>query len=328
MPGKVIVLGSLMTDLVGYASRLPLPGESLPGSEFQTFQGGKGCNQAVAASRCGASVALLGRVGADGFGEAFFPTLASEQIDATHISRDSETGTGVALILIGADSGQNMIVTLPRANLTITPDQTIHALDALVADYTQTASGPPIFLAQLETNVAAVEAAIRHAHTLGMTTILNTAPIPSQPLAPDLFPLLDLLIANEVEAAALTGIAVSDPASAHAACQRSLALGVGAAIVTLGAQGAVWAAQRGILFTPGEHQSGILTPFTVRAIDATAAGDAFCGALAAGLANGLPANEALRQANAAGALTTTRKGALPSLPTATEIDTLLASNNR
>ncbi len=324
MPGNVIVLGSLMTDLVGYATRLPTPGESLPGNDFQTFQGGKGCNQAVAAARCGAHVALIGRVGADSFGESFFPTLASEHIDATHITRDQQTGTGVALILIGADSGQNMILALPRANLTITPDETTRALDALAATHAPTESTPTIFLAQLETNVAAVEAALRHAHSLGMTTILNTAPIPNRPLAPDMFPLLDLLIANEVEATALTDAAIDDPASAQAACQQLLTQGVSAAIVTLGAQGAVWAAQRGPLAASGEQQWGMLTPFPVRAIDATAAGDAFCGALAAGLANGLPADEALRRANAAGALATTRKGALPSLPTAEEIDALLA----
>ncbi|HLY30374.1 MAG TPA: PfkB family carbohydrate kinase, partial [Ktedonobacterales bacterium] len=217
MCGRVIVLGSLMTDLVGYAARLPTPGESLPGVDFQTFLGGKGCNQAVAAARSGAQVALIGRIGADAFGEGFFSTLATEGVDAAHVTRTGEAGTGVALIVIGADTGQNMILALPRANLTVTPDETIHALDALARAENLTplspsptrkgeARMPGVFLAQLETNLAAVEAGLRHAHALGLTTLLNTAPAPTTPLAADVFPLVDILIANEAEAMALTGV--------------------------------------------------------------------------------------------------------------------------
>ena len=346
----VVTLGSLMTDLVGYAARLPAPGESLPGRDFQTFLGGKGCNQAVAARRSGARVALIGRVGADAYGEAFFPALATEGIDATHITRSVEAGSGVALILIGADSGQNMILALPRANLAVTPEQTIAALDALISPAT-TSNPTAIFLAQLETNVTAVVAGLRHARTRSMMTILNTAPIPPEPLDPGVFALVDVLVANEVEAGALTGLAVGDPDTARLACRALLALGVGGAIVTLGAQGAVWAARptsplathaavdgsmagthpetrattRAETYTEGETVEGNLAPIAVRPVDATAAGDAFCGALAAALASGLPGDVALRRANAAGALTVTRRGALPSLPSAAEIDALLAS---
>ena len=346
MVGMVVTLGSLMTDLVGYAARLPSPGESLPGRDFQTFLGGKGCNQAVAARRSGAPVALIGRVGADAYGEAFFPALATEGIDATHVTVSPDAGSGVALILIGADSGQNMILALPRANLTVTPEQTIAALDALLSPATLP-NPTAIFLAQLETNVPAVEAGLRHARTLGMTTILNTAPIPPEPLDPSVFALVDVLVANEVEAGALTGLAVGDPDAALLAAQALLERGVGGAIVTLGAQGAVWAARPtsplgthaavggsgadkhadmdAVTRVEGEALVGRLAPIAVRPVDATAAGDAFCGALAAALASGLPGDVALRRANAAGALAVTRRGALPSLPTAAEIDALLVS---
>ncbi len=342
--GMVVTLGSLMTDLVGYAARLPAPGESLPGRDFQTFLGGKGCNQAVAARRSRAEVALIGRVGADAYGEAFFPALATEGIDATHVSVSPDVGSGVALILIGADTGQNMILALPRANLTLTPEQTIAALDALHVDTPTTATpndtttptlpnSPAIFLAQLETNVAAVIAGLRHARALGMTTILNTAPIPPEPLDPGVFALVDILVANEVEAGALTGLAVNEHNTATLAAQRLVALGAGAAIVTLGALGGVWAARhpsllyaRAVTTNPRVKSligGGILPRFDVHAVDATAAGDAFCGALAAALANGLSGGIARARASAAGAFAVTRRGALPSLPTLAEIDALL-----
>jgi len=338
----VVTLGSLMTDLVGYAARLPAPGESLPGRDFQTFLGGKGCNQAVAARRSGARVALIGRVGADAYGKAFFPALAAEGIDASHVTVGPDVGSGVALILIGADTGQNMILALPRANLTVTPEQTIAALDALVpspgAPLAMSETAPdatPIFLAQLETNVAAVVAGLRHARELGMITILNTAPIPPEPLDPAIFALVDILVANEVEASALTGLRVTELNTASEAAKALVALGVGGAIVTMGAQGGAWRARHPsrlfgrALTTNPRYQSivggGILPRFAVRAVDATAAGDAFCGALAASLASGEWGAGPIQRSTAAGALAVTRRGALPSLPTADEIDALLAT---
>lgn len=337
--GMVVTLGSLMTDLVGYAARLPTPGETLVGRDFQSFLGGKGCNQAMAARRSGARVALIGRVGDDAYGAAFFPALAAAGIDSAYVTLDPTAGSGVALILIGSETGQNMILALPRANLSLAPADAIRALDALLpgAAVAQ-ADGATILLAQLETNVAAVVAALRHAHARGVMTILNTAPIPADPLPPDLFALVDVLIANELEASALTGLAVTDLDAARLAAQRLLALGAASAVVTLGALGAVWAARAGSPLAAGnaedgapsghgEDAEGRIAPILVPVVDATAAGDAFCGTLAAALASGLPGAAALRRANAAGALAVTRRGALPSLPTAAEIDALLAAND-
>ncbi|MEO7003528.1 MAG: ribokinase [Ktedonobacterales bacterium] len=331
--GRVIVLGSLMTDLVAYAARLPLAGESLLGEDFGMFLGGKGMNQAVAAARCGAQVSLVGRVGTDSFGDAFFPALARAGIADTYVTRDPAVGSGTACILIGAESGQNVIVATPRANLTLTAGQVEEALTALLplsSHNTPASQDRVIFLAQCETSMASVAAGIRRAHALGCYTMLNTAPVPREPLDATLYALLDLLIANEVEAGALAGgMTVDGPDAAQVAAERLLRLGARGVIVTLGAQGAVWrlrAPEHGSADATGHmgDTCGWLQPIPVQAVDATAAGDAFCGALAARLAEGARFADALAWGNAAGALAVTRKGAQPSLPTADEIRALLA----
>src|SRR5260370_18127966 len=144
--GDVLVLGSLMTDLVAGAPRMPLPGESLLGDDFGTFIGGKGCNQAIAAARMGASVALIGAVGADAFGDAFFPLLEREQVDARHVARLAEAGTGVASILVLTELGQNAIVAPPRANFSPTPEMVAPAFSGRA-----TRGARPLFLPHSET---------------------------------------------------------------------------------------------------------------------------------------------------------------------------------
>lgn len=321
--GIVIVLGSLITDLVARAPRLPHPGESFIGDEFGTFLGGKGFNQAVAAARLGASVTLIGRVGTDVFGDAFFPACASEGIHSEHLTRDSSAGTGIACIMIATDSGQNAIIVLPRSNLTITPAEVEATMQTILSQpptNSALSASPGVFMAQCEMRMATIATGLRLAHEAGMTTMLNAAPIPRGPFPDDLFPLIDILAVNETEAAALAGLAVDSPMAAHTAAEGLLAQGSKHVVITLGAQGAIWST----LDSKGTHVSHQEIPaISVKQVDATAAGDAFCGALAASLAEGMPMMKALTRATAAGAVTVTRRGAFPSLPTAAEIEELL-----
>lgn len=315
--GTVIVLGSLITDLVARAPRLPLPGESLIGDEFGTFLGGKGFNQAVAAARFGANVSLIARVGTDTFGDAFFAAFEHERIKSTYVTRDSANGSGVACVMIAGDSGQNAIVVLPQANFAITATMVEEALHALLAEQ-QISSG--IFMAQCEMRMATVAAGLRLAHAAGLITMFNTAPVPREPIADDLFTVIDILVVNETEAASLTHMPVGSLAQAQAAAEALLTKGAQHIITTLGAQGFVWSTRES---ESGRAVHQKMRALPVRQVDATAAGDAFCGVLAAKLAEGIPMEEALRWANAAGAVTVTRMGALPSLPTADEVGALL-----
>lgn len=314
----LVVLGSLITDLVARAPRLPYAGESLIGDEFATFLGGKGINQAIAAKRLGARVTLVGRVGRDAFGDDFFPVLMQEDIDSSYVERDDTTGTGVSLVIIAGDTGQNAIVANPRANMAV-PAATVER--ALLAASKQVQPGErAIFLTQCETSRESYATGLRRARALGMTTILNAAPIPREPLDDELFALVDILIVNEIEAAALTTLPVTSVETAREAAARLLARGPQHAIVTLGAQGCLWCTHGDSRQEP-THQ--IVPPLPVRAIDATAAGDTFCGALAASLAENRPMTEAMRRASAAAAITVTRRGAIASLPTAAEVAELL-----
>ncbi|MDQ2905332.1 MAG: ribokinase [Chloroflexota bacterium] len=325
--GRVIVLGSLMTDLVARAERFPHAGESLIGEEFSIFVGGKGLNQAVTAARLGASVSLIGHVGSDAFGDAFFPALAAEGVDHTYVSRDATVGTGVGCVTINIASGQNTIVAFPRANLALTPEAVEAAMRGIVAGSPSNRSAgneagrTGVFLTQCETRVATTIAGLRYARNAGMTTILNAAPIPQEPLADDLFTFSDILIVNEVEASMLAEISVDSAATAELAAVQLLRRGPRHVIITLGAHGFTWSTRGDSEDAPPAHHW--TRAFPVQQVDATAAGDAFCGALAARLAAGKPLAEALQWANAAGALTVTRAGALPSLPRTGEIEALL-----
>lgn len=317
--GRVIVLGSTITDLVARAPRLPLPGESLIGNDFATFLGGKGFNQAVAAARLGANVSFIGRVGADTYGDAFSAALSREGIDNTHLTRDPAIGTGTACVMIGTDMGQNAIIVLPQANLTLTADMVEEAMRSLLSQ-SKEQSNEVIFMAQCEMRMATIAAGLRSAHNAGMTTIFNAAPAPHEPLEENQLAFVDILVVNESEATALSDIVVDNISNAMQAAAQLLKQGPEHVIITLGAQGCVW--------TTTEEDAGQPTNEWIRAIpvtqvDATAAGDAFCGVLAAKLAEGLSMKEALRWANAAGAVTVTRLGALPSLPTREEVEALL-----
>jgi len=321
--GQVIVLGSFITDLVVRAPRLPLPGESLIGDTFGTFQGGKGFNQASAAARSGAEVTLIGRIGADAFGDAFLSVLHDEGMDATYVGRDAAIGTGAACVMIGADSAQNAIIVILRANLALTPEMVSATMQSILTRpnfSTRTATGPRIFMAQGEMLIETITTGLRLAHEAGMTTIFNAAPAPREPLAAALFSLIDILVVNESEAAALSGLPVSSPETARQAARQLLTLGARQVVITLGAQGSLWSTREANEKPPSHH---LLDAIPVTPVDTTAAGDAFCGALAAGLASGLEMVVSLNRASAAGALTVTRMGAFPSLPRTAEVDALL-----
>ena len=320
--GNIIILGSFVTDLVMRAPRFPHPGESLVGDEFGTFLGGKGFNQTIAARRLGASITLFGRIGNDSFGDDFLAALAREGIDSTYITRDPAVGTGVSCVIVATNLGQNMIVTMLRANLTTTSEQVEAAMQQILAHGT-TSNGPDnpdIFLTQCETSSIGMLTGLKLARAAGMTTILNAAPIPREPLGDDLFSLVDILIVNETEAGALTGIAIDSPTVAKVAAEQLLTLGPKHIIITLGAQGSTWSTRESTETQP-THQE--IPAIPIKQVDATAAGDTFCGAFVASLAQGMTMLEALRRANAAGALAATRMGALPSLPTLVQVEALL-----
>ncbi len=321
--GTIVVLGSLITDLVARAPRLPFVGESLIGDDFNTFLGGKGINQAIVAKRLGAQVTLVGRVGTDTFGDAFFPVLQQEGIDASYVERDEHSGTGASLIVIAGDSGQNTIVAVPRANLVV-PAQTVEkALEAALQqrrDQDETA----FFLTQCETSRVSYVAGLRRARELKMTTILNAAPIPREPLGNDLFALVDVLIVNEIEAGSLAQLPVQSLEDAQDAAAILLTRGPKHVLITLGAQGCLWSRYKPESITPQpDIQHQLVPAFPVKAIDTTAAGDTFCGALAASLANKIPMEQALHRASAASAVTVTRPGAIAALPTAAEVEAVL-----
>ncbi len=318
--GRVVVMGSLIVDLVARAAHLPGPGETLLGTDFGEFLGGKGCNQAVAAARQRAMVAMIGRVGADAHGDSYVQALAHEGIDASGVRHDPEVGTGLALIYVGEDTGQNMIIVAPQANMRLSKGDVEAALD-IVAPRSD-GHQPWIFLTQCEIPLEATRAGLARARRDGAMTILNPAPVPTIPLEDELLDLVDVLIPNEPEATALSGFQVDSRASAETAAEHILARGPTHVVITLGSQGYLWSTKG----TTGAIAHTYGAALDVRAVDATAAGDTFCGTLAASLAAGDSMSNALKRANAAAAISVTRKGAQPSIPSAAEVDATLAQS--
>jgi ribokinase len=245
--------------------------------------------------------------------------LLEEGINSSYLTRDSNVGTGTACVMISTDTSQNSIIVLPRANLALTPTIVDEALQSILAQST-IQKDASIFIAQCEMRMATIAAGLRIAHTEGMTTIFNAAPIPPEPFLNNLFTLVDILVVNEAEATTLTGMTVETPANTMETGANLLAKGVKHVIITLGAQGCLWSTKEGDEGGPS-HQ--FIPAIPVKPVDSTAAGDAFCGALAAKLAEGMEMKEALRWANAAGAVAVTKLGALPSLPKEEEVEALL-----
>lgn len=303
---KIIVVGSINMDLVVRAPKIPIPGETVLGSAFHTFPGGKGANQAVSAARQGAEVFFVGRVGADAFGHQLVHGLGADGVTTEQISVDETTSTGVALITVDA-AGQNNIVVVPGANHQLTPEH----IEQTSLAFAQADA----LLLQLEIPLETVQAAARQAKKQGVKVILN--PAPAQALPADLLSLVDVLVLNESEAALLSGLPAETLEQAETAAGALIKQGIGCVVLTLGANGA-------LLLTgaqPAIHQPG----FPVEVVDTTSAGDAFIGAFAVALADSLPPEKALRRGCAAGSLAVTRPGAQPSIPTAAKVDQFLVS---
>ena len=305
---RIVIAGSFVTDLVFRAPRRPMKGETLIGLEFGLFTGGKGYNQAVAAARMGAQVHMVGRLGADIFGDMFMRSLANEGINTDYVVRDPEVGTGVASPVIYEAEGDNSIILMPRANMRLSPANAEAAKDVIAA--------ADVLLLQLEvpteTNIRAAEIA----HAAGVTVVFN--PAPARQLPPEIFRLVNIITPNEIEAGQLTNIPANDDAGARAAARHLREMGVPRVILTLGARGA-------LMFGPeGEAE---FPAYKVQVVDPTAAGDAFCGGLAVALARGAGPAEAVKHANAAGALAVTVLGAEPSMPTQAQVEALLKSGS-
>jgi ribokinase len=299
MPAKVVVIGSLNMDLVTRAPRLPRGGETLIGESFATVSGGKGANQAVAAARLGAQVSMVGCVGSDAYGEQLRGALLAEQIDCQAVSTVDDS-SGVALIVVD-DNSQNAIVIVAGANGALTAE-VIDRFDAVL-------QAADVIICQLEVPDATVGHALKRGRELGKTVILNPAPA-SRPLPADWYASIDYLIPNESEAAALSGVPVDSLASAETAASRLISLGAGKVIITLGAQGSLFANGKGFEHFPAPK---------VKAVDTTAAGDTFVGGFAAALAAGKSEVDAIRFGQVAAALSVTRAGAQPSIPTLSDV---------
>jgi ribokinase len=300
---KVTVVGSFMYDLVATAPRRPKTGETLIGDSFGMFLGGKGANQAIAASRVGASVTMVGRLGNDLFGDQFLEKFSEEGIKTDFVIHDTENGTGVGMPLIDA-SGDNSIVIIPQANMALTVEN-IDKAESVIAD-------SDVLVLQCEVPMEANKRAAEIANKNDTLVILN--PASARKIPDTLLSLVDIITPNESEAEILTDMPTETNSQAMEAAHHLLSKGVETVILTLGSRGS-------LLLT--EKMEKRIPAYSVDVIDTTAAGDAFCGALAVILSNGSIIEEAIKIANAAGALAVTKLGAEPSLPTKKDIDQLI-----
>jgi ribokinase len=290
----IAVVGSINMDVAVRVATLPRPGETVLGADAVLSLGGKGANQAVAATRLGGDTTLIGCLGADAFGEAARQALLLEKVRLDGVQIVPSAATGVALITIGSD-GQNMISVSPGANAALSA--------AAILSHATALSASKVLLLQNETPVEAAHAAIQVARAAGALVICD--PAPAAGYDPDLIAAADIITPNETEAAILTGLAVTDRASALAAARFLLARGARNAIVKLGADGVVHA---------GRDGEGHVAAPPVAAVDTVAAGDCFNGALAVALAEGMALRDALAFACRAASIAVTRAGASASMP--------------
>lgn len=291
--GKIVVLGSINMDVVVTAPRHPQLGETIFGDGVHFIPGGKGSNQAVAASRLDGDVQLIGKLGQDAFGDQLYGFLQSEQLDLTYLTRSEDAPTGTALITVNADS-ENTIIVISGSNAQHTPEQVANvALDA-----------ETIVVSQFEVPQPAILALFARAREADAKTILN--PAPAGEFVPGLLDVIDYLVVNETELAYLAKEPLTEDIDALTASAKKLrARDDQAIVVTLGAKGALYVAGDDAI-----HVEGI----AVKAVDTTGAGDCFVGALAVALSEGLPVANALGFANCAASVSVQRLGAAVSLP--------------
>jgi ribokinase len=296
----IAVVGSSNMDLVVKSKRIPVTGETILGGDFIMVPGGKGANQAVAAAKLGAEVFFIAKLGDDIFGLQSLNNFKKEGVNTKYVLQTQEAPSGVALIMVD-DEGNNLIVVAPGANHKLSPE------DVKEAESDIASSGA--LVAQLEVPIETIEFAAGLANKSDVPFILD--PAPAQELSPELLGMVDVLTPNETEAQILTGIEVKDQSSAEAAAKKLLEFGIKTVILTMGASGYLLADKEGAEFVGARK---------VTAADSTAAGDAFTGSLAVGLAKGQTPAEAAMFANNVAAVSVTRMGAQPSMPTVEEID--------
>jgi ribokinase len=304
--GDVIVVGSVNVDLTATGTPVPSAGETRTGDRFAMGLGGKGANQAVAAARAGATTRFVGCVGNDTFGGVATDALRDAGVGLGEL-HEVDGATGIAHIRVDTASGDNSIFVIPGANAALTPERAVASLRAI-------ASEGAALLLQLEVPLETVVAVAAEAAHLGLRVVLD--PAPAQELPASLWNNVEVITPNEHEAGLLSGIEVTDDASAERAGRWFLERGVRVALITRGAAGATLVTGSG-----AEH----LPAAAIEAVDATAAGDSFAGHLGAALAAGVDLRESVTRALAAGSLAATRPGASESIPTRDEVDRALAA---
>ena len=302
--GRIVVVGSCNMDMYILTDSIPKPGETVLGREFQMNPGGKGANQAVAAARAGSEVYLVANVGDDVFGNQMVANLAKERVSGDYVTLDRANSTGVAMIMVD-NAGQNIIAVAAGANMAL-GERHIDRAESAIED-------AGYVLLQMEIPKETIEHVIRLAKDVRTPVVLNAAPARSKALSSEMIGMVETLVVNESEARMLTDIDVKDDAGAEAAARKLQSMGAKRVVVTMGSKGAL-AVSKDSLYVPARK---------VDAVDAVGAGDAFCGALVTALAEGEDFGEAVRFANAAGALATMKVGAQTSLPSRVDIESFV-----
>jgi ribokinase len=302
---RITVLGSFVADLAFRAKKIPAWGETVLGSSFALGPGGKGSNQAVAARRLGLQVSFISKLGRDPFGDLARRTYEREGIDAEYVFETDDDPTGGAAIIIDEARGENAIVVVPGACYEVTPAEIDRARQRIASS--------AVFLTQLELRIPSVEHGLKVAHELRVPTILN--PAPAVPLPESIYPLCDYLTPNESEAAALTGLPVSNVPEADRAAQALLARGARNVVLTLGNQGAL-VKNAGLT----EHVPAVDAG---PVIETTGAGDAFSGGFAVALAERRDVVSATHFACAVAGISVTRPGTAPSMPKRSEVEAIM-----
>jgi ribokinase len=300
---SILVFGSINMDITAYVPRIPKPGETLHGHSYITVPGGKGNNQAVCCARLGADTKLIGRVGDDAFGPGILDLVSQENVDISQVLVDKEHGTGMATITVD-ENAENAIVVIAGANMALDDSDVERAVSIM--------DGAKVLLLQLEVSLGPNFDAARKAKQHGLTVILDPAPI--YPIPDDVFSFIDFITPNETETEGIVGFKPTNQEEAAKAASMLRDKGVKTAIIKMGAHGAYYDSPEG---------KGLVKVFKVNPIDTVAAGDAFNGGLAVALSEGKDIAEAVRWGAAAGAIATTRKGALPAMPHREELIKLM-----